>query len=289
MREEFTCLSLTCPRTPLEAKSPFELRVDLGKDVPETDVRAALATGDMGFLHSFTTGATVDGPGVRVVAWTAGCMWRCRYCHNPDTWTMSNGMPVTVARATEELRKYRHGLKIMSGGLTLSGGEPLMQHRFVVKLFSRGEGDGRPHRARHQRLLRRQADRRRARGDRSGAARHQDVGSGAPPARSPAWTSAPTLAFARRLAARRRPVWLRYVLVPGLTDDLEDIGKIAELRRRPRQRRARRRAAVPPVGQVQVGSSSASRIRSRTPSRPTDDSIERALRRLPRRRIEAAY
>ena len=64
----------------LEAKSPYELRVNLGKDVPETDVRTALATGDMGFLHSFTTGSTVDGPGVRVVAWTAGCQWRngCR-------------------------------------------------------------------------------------------------------------------------------------------------------------------------------------------------------------------
>jgi pyruvate formate lyase activating enzyme len=64
---------------PLEAASPFELRVDLGKLVPETDVRRALATGDMGFLHSVTTGATVDGPGVRVVAWTSGCMWRCRW------------------------------------------------------------------------------------------------------------------------------------------------------------------------------------------------------------------
>ena len=118
----------------LGAKSPFELRVDLGNHVPEADVRSALATGDMGFLHSFTTGSAVDGPGVRVVAWTAGCMWRCLYCHNPDTWTMSNGIPVTLARATEELSKYRHGLKVMSGGFTLSGGEALMQHRFAVKL-----------------------------------------------------------------------------------------------------------------------------------------------------------
>ncbi len=78
---------------PLEAKSPFEMRVNLGKDVPETDVRSALATGDMGFLHSYTTGSAVDGPGVRVVAWTTGCMWRCRYCHNPDTWTITNGLP----------------------------------------------------------------------------------------------------------------------------------------------------------------------------------------------------
>jgi pyruvate formate lyase activating enzyme len=74
------------PQTSLEAKNPFELRVNLGQDVRDSDVRTALATGGMGFLHSFTTGATVDGPGVRVVAWTTGCMWRCRYCHNPDTY-----------------------------------------------------------------------------------------------------------------------------------------------------------------------------------------------------------
>jgi pyruvate formate lyase activating enzyme len=90
-------------QTPLAARSPFELRVNLGRHVPEQDVRTALATGDMGFLHSFTTGSTVDGPGVRVVAWTAGCMWRCLYCHNPDTWTMANGIPVTLSRAREEL------------------------------------------------------------------------------------------------------------------------------------------------------------------------------------------
>ena len=127
---------------PLEAASPFELRVNLGKEVPESDVRTALASGDMGVLHSFTTGSTVDGPGVRVVAWTAGCMWRCRYCHNPDTWTMSNGIPVAVTKAVEELRKYRQGLKVMAGGLTVSGGEPLMQHRFVEKLFAAAHGMG---------------------------------------------------------------------------------------------------------------------------------------------------
>jgi pyruvate formate lyase activating enzyme len=84
-------------QTPLAARSPYEIRVNLGKNVPESDVRTALATGDMGFLHSFTTGSTVDGPGVRVVAWTTGCMFRCLFCHNPDTWTMTNGIPVTVA------------------------------------------------------------------------------------------------------------------------------------------------------------------------------------------------
>jgi pyruvate formate lyase activating enzyme len=213
--------------TSLEAKSPFELRVDLGKDVPETDVRSALATGDMGFLHSFTTGSTVDGPGVRVVAWTTGCTWRCRYCHNPDTWTLSNGIPVAVTKAAEELRKYRHGLKVMSGGFTLSGGEPLLQDRFAVKLF----------RAAKQMGIHTALDSNGYYGDRLAddeleaidvvlldiktwdAERHRQLTG---------MDNAPTLEFARRLAARRRTIWLRYVLVPGLTDDPADIAKTAE-------------------------------------------------------------
>src|SRR5688500_20028637 len=114
----------------LEAKSPFEMRVNLSQELPETDVQSALDSGDMGFLDSFTTGSTVDGPGVRVVAWATGCMWRCLYCHSPDTWTMRNGYPVSVPQAADELRKYAQGLEVMSGGLIISGGEPLMQHRF---------------------------------------------------------------------------------------------------------------------------------------------------------------
>src|SRR6187455_216862 len=196
----------------LEARSPYELRVHLGDAIPEQSVREALATGEMGFLHSYTTGSAVDGPGVRVVAWTSGCMWRCRYCHNPDTWKMGNGLPVSVARAVEELRKYRQGLKVMSGGLTLSGGEPLMQDRFAVRLLAAAKGMG-VHTAietngflgerlsdeelksidlvllgikmwdpeRHRRLT------------------GKDIG--------------PTLQFARRLAALKKPIWVRFVLV----------------------------------------------------------------------------
>ena len=216
----------TPSQTPLEAGSPFELRVNLGKDVPEADVRTALATGDMGFLHSFTTGATVDGPGVRVVAWTSGCMWRCVYCHNPDTWTMTNGIPVTVARAADELRKYRHGLKIMSGGLTISGGEPLMQHRFVAKLFAAAKAMG-VHTA---------LDTNGYYGDRLADPELEDIDlvlldiKAWDPERHRRLTEAdidPTLAFARRLAARRRPVWVRYVLVPGSTDDFGEIERVA--------------------------------------------------------------
>jgi pyruvate formate lyase activating enzyme len=213
-------------QTPLAAKSPYEIRVNLGKDVPESDVRTALATGDMGFLHSFTTGSTVDGPGVRVVAWTTSCMFRCLYCHNPDTWTLSNGIPVTVAKATEELRKYRRGLAVMSGGFTISGGEPLMQHRFALKLFLAARAMGV-----HTAL------------DTTGYLGNRlsdddleainlvllDLKTWDPERhrRLTGMDNGPVLEFARRLAARRRPIWLRFVLVPGLTDDPEDVARIA--------------------------------------------------------------
>jgi pyruvate formate lyase activating enzyme len=211
---------------PLAAKSPFELRVNLGAHVPETDVRAALASGDMGFLHSFTTGSTLDGPGVRVVAWTSGCMWRCLYCHNPDTWTMTNGIPVSVTRAVEELRKYRAGLAAMSGGFTLSGGEALMQHRFAVKLLAAAKSMG----------IHTALDTNGYYGDRLAAADLDAIDlvlldiKGWDPERHRALTGVdiqPTLEFARRLAARRTPAWLRFVLVPGLTDAASDVEGIA--------------------------------------------------------------
>jgi pyruvate formate lyase activating enzyme len=210
----------------LTAKSPFELRVNLGVQVPEADVRAALASGDMGFLHSFTTGSAVDGPGVRVVAWTTGCHWRCVFCHNPDTWKMSNGIPATIARAKEELAKYRPGLKTMSGGFTLSGGEALLQDRFAVKLFTAARTMG----------IHTALDTNGHLGSRLSDADLETIDlvlldlKAWDPERHRRLTgmdNGPTQEFARRLAALRKPVWVRFVLVPGWTDDLEDIGKIA--------------------------------------------------------------
>jgi pyruvate formate lyase activating enzyme len=213
-------------QTPLEAESPFVLRVNMSENVPDAEARAALASGDMGFLHSFTTGSTVDGPGVRVVAWTAGCIWQCLYCHNPDTWTLKNGMPVTIEQATEELRKYRFGLKIMNGGFTISGGEPLFQHRFVLKLFRVAKAMG----------IHTALDTNGYLGDRLtdedleaidlvlldmkkwDKDAHQ---------RLTGMENGPVLEFARRLANRKRPIGLRFPLVPGLTDDPQDIGHIA--------------------------------------------------------------
>src|SRR6478735_4273241 len=126
----------------LEAASPFELRVNQSGGVQESFVKKSIESGDVGFLHSFTTGSAVDGPGIRVVAWTAGCNWRCRYCHNPDTWTTTNGQPVPLERAVDELRKYRRGLHVMSGGLTVSGGEPLLQDRFTIRFCTAAKAMG---------------------------------------------------------------------------------------------------------------------------------------------------
>ena len=211
----------------LEAKSPFEMRVHLGESVPDTDVRSALKTGDMGFLHSFTTGSAVDGPGIRLVAWTTACMFRCQYCHNPDTWTLSNGIPVTLEQAITEIRKYANGLKAMKGGFTLSGGEPLMQDRFAARLFAAVKEMG-VHTAMESNgyfgerlsdaeirnidlvILDMKAFTRGQHERVTGGMHNEDV-----------------LEFANRLAALKRPMWLRYVLVPGLTDIPEEMEALA--------------------------------------------------------------
>jgi pyruvate formate lyase activating enzyme len=213
--------------TPLEAGSPFEMRVGLGKGMSQADAEAAVASGDIGFLHSFTTGSAVDGPGIRLVAWTSACGFRCRYCHNPDTWTLHNGIPVTVSRAVDELRKYAHGLRIMKGGFTLSGGEPLVQHRFAVKIFRAAKELG-IHTAMESNgfygaklsdeeirlidlvILDMKA---------FDPEQHKRVAGTA--------SNKSVIAFAHRLAELKRPMWLRYVLVPGLTDDAEEMRRVA--------------------------------------------------------------
>jgi pyruvate formate lyase activating enzyme len=192
----------------------------------ESFIKASIESGDVGFLHSFTTGSAVDGPGIRVVAWTAGCNWRCRYCHNPDTWSLINGMAVPLDRAVDELRKYRRGLQVMSGGLTVSGGEPLMQDRFVVRFCTAAKTMG-IHTAIEtngylgERLSDAELDQidlvllgLKSWGDPHQDLTGKDIG--------------PTLDFARRLADRKKPIWVRFVLVPGLTDAREIVQPIAQ-------------------------------------------------------------
>jgi len=211
----------------LEAKSPFEMRVHLGESVPDTDVRSALKTGDLGFLHSFTTGSAVDGPGLRLVAWTTSCMFRCQYCHNPDTWTLKNGIPVPLNRAIEEVQKYANGLIAMHGGFTLSGGEPLMQDRFAARLFGAVKKMG-VHTAIETNGYygERLTDEELANIDlvildmKAFTRMQHELVTG--------MHNEDVLEFCNRLSALKRPMWLRYVLVPGLTDIPEEMEAIAD-------------------------------------------------------------
>jgi pyruvate formate lyase activating enzyme len=207
--------------------SPYDLRVALGEKVSELDARAAMESGDWGFMHSFTTGSAVDGPGVRVVGWMTGCQFKCVFCHNPDTWKVHNGMPVTVSRAVEVVKQYRVGLNTMHGGVTISGGEPLMQHRFVLNVFKAVRQAGI-----HTTLE--------TNGHLGARLTDEDLNSIdlvmlglkaiTPDLHKRLTGTDNTTAheFARRLAARKHRVWIRYVVVPGWTDNLDEAGKMAD-------------------------------------------------------------
>ena len=207
--------------------SPFELREARATRTARVDA-AALASGEIGFLHSYTTGSAVDGPGMRVTLWTTGCLFRCTYCHNPDTWHRGNGLPVRADELVERVAAYRRFLAVTGGGVTISGGEPLVQSQFVCRVLRACKRLG----------IHTALDTNGFLGDRlSDADLEQidlvllDLKAGSP-ARHLEVTGqplGPVLAFARRLAALGRPAWVRYVLVPGQTDDPAEIGAVAEV------------------------------------------------------------
>ena len=89
------------------------------------------------YIHSIETFGTVDGPGVRYVVFVQGCPMRCLYCHNPDTWQMNTGTQMTTDEILDDYEKYRPFLK--EGGLTVTGGEPLMQIDFLIELFEKAK------------------------------------------------------------------------------------------------------------------------------------------------------
>lgn len=91
----------------------------------------------IGYIHSIETFGTVDGPGVRFVVFLKGCPMRCIYCHNPDTWSMENATTMT---SEEILTKYAKNASFYkNGGITITGGEPLMQLDFVIDLFKKAK------------------------------------------------------------------------------------------------------------------------------------------------------
>ena len=179
-----------------------------------------------GSVHSWDVSTAVDGPGTRFVLFLSGCPLRCLYCANPDTWHMRDGHRMTVDEVMAEIAKYRRFIEIAGGGLTLTGGEPLLQPAFTAAVFQRAKQLGL-----HTAL------------DTSGflGARASDelladtdlvlldIKSWDPATYRHVTRGevAPTLQFARRLSALRKPMWIRFVLVPGLTDDWDNVAGIA--------------------------------------------------------------
>lgn len=88
-----------------------------------------------GYIHSIETFGSVDGPGIRYVVFMQGCPLRCIYCHNPDSWNIKDGKVVSVNEVVKDILKYKHFIE--SGGVTISGGEPLVQYKFVEKLIKK--------------------------------------------------------------------------------------------------------------------------------------------------------
>jgi pyruvate formate lyase activating enzyme len=179
-----------------------------------------------GYVHSVETGGAVDGPGLRFVVFLSGCHLRCLYCHNPDTWHRKDGKKTGVAHLLNEILLYAHYLKRTGGGVTATGGEPLAQPEFVTALFQGCKALG----------LHTALDTNGYLGVNATQALLDatdlvllDIKNFNPAAYKKLTGAelAPTLRFAERLSEMGKPTWLRYVLVPGWSDNLESISELA--------------------------------------------------------------
>ena len=187
----------------------------------------AVRDGDLGSVHSWELVTAVDGPGTRLTYFLSGCALRCLYCQNPDTWRLPDGIPTALGEVTDRIDHYAAVLKATHGGVTLSGGEPMLQHTFVGKIFRHCQSIG----------LHTALDTSGFLGGRVDDAFLDDVNlvlldvkSGLPDTykKVTGRELAPTLEFGRRLAERGTPMWIRYVLVPDLTDAVDNVDAVAD-------------------------------------------------------------
>ena len=183
----------------------------------------ALKSGDIGFVHSWDINTSVDGPGTRMTVFM-----RCQYCQNPDTWKMRDGQPVYLDAMIKKVDRYKDLFKATHGGITFSGGESMMQPAFVSRVFHAAKELGV-----HPCL------------DTSGFLNTNytdemiddidlcllDVKSGDEETyhKVTGGLLQPTIDFGRRLAKAGKKIWVRFVLVPGLTDSEENIENVARI------------------------------------------------------------
>jgi len=181
----------------------------------------------VGRIHSVETAGAVDGPGIRYVIFFQGCPLRCLYCHNPDTRDPLQGNEMTVEELVSDAIKYRSYMNFSGGGVTISGGEPLLQPEFLIEILKGLKKEGI-----HTAV------------DTSGFADLQKVKEvfeytdlvlldikSINPETYKKVTSVdlkPTLKLVEYLNEKSIKTWIRYVVVPDLTDDIEDIEKLAD-------------------------------------------------------------
>ncbi|MFE0920372.1 pyruvate formate-lyase-activating protein [Streptomyces nigra] len=179
-----------------------------------------------GRIHSWDLSTGVDGPGTRFVLFTSGCPLRCLYCANPDTWHMRDGREATVDEVMTQIEKYRDFLVTAGGGVTLTGGEPLLQPAFTAAVLRRCKEAG----------LHTALDTSGFLGARASDALLADTDlvlldiksfDVATYRKLTGGALAPTLNFATRLNGLGRRAWIRYVLVPGWTDDEDAVEGLA--------------------------------------------------------------
>lgn len=182
----------------------------------------------LGRIHSLETLGTVDGPGIRFVVFMQGCPLKCKYCHNRDTWEINSGKTYTVDELIKKILRSKSYFEASGGGVTVSGGEPLLQVEFVTELFKRlkeknihtalDTAGSLPINDKIKELLKYTdlvlLD-----------IKHIDeeksidlIGT----------SNKNNLNFAKYLSNNRIPMWIRQVLVPGYTDDKQDLLKLKE-------------------------------------------------------------
>jgi pyruvate formate lyase activating enzyme len=209
----------------LEAGSRYDLRVGLSPDAPdEEDLRDD--EGVFGYAHSYETSSRYDGPGVRVVLFLSGCLLRCTYCHNPDTWHLKDGTRVSVQHVLDRLKSFAPALRSLDGGLTISGGEAMVQMEFTRRILAGAKDMGLHTAIETSGFLGDKVD------DRFLSALDLvllDIKSSDPATykKVTGRELAPTLRFAERLAKIGKPAWVRFTLVPGQTDDPANVEGIA--------------------------------------------------------------
>lgn len=203
-------------------------------DYTRPELMEARRTGDIALVHSWELVTAVDGPGTRMTLFMSGCPLRCQYCHNPDTMTMRTGTLEQVDDVVRRIRRYRPVFQASGGGLTISGGEPLFQIAFTRRVLQQVHEAG-IHTAIDTSgfLGARLSDEDLASIDlvlldiKSGDEETYRKVTGRP--------LQPTIDFGDRLHRLGKKIWVRFVLVPGLTDDPDNIANVADIAARWRE------------------------------------------------------